>query len=100
MCFCVAVLLTLLGYPNVPLSLIIESNGVSVFKYLLQALFFVNMFAEEMKRQDVNIIVEYSSVKSTDLKSKLRQEISILTAKPKSRQAENIFIATRGNELL
>lgn len=95
-----AVLLTLLGYPNVPLSLIIESNGVSVFKYLLQALFFVNMFAEEMKRQDVNIIVEYSSVKSTDLKSELRQEISILTAKPKSRQAENIFIATRGNELL
>lgn len=71
-----------------------------MFKYLLQALFFVNMFAEEMKRQDVNIIVEYSSVKSTDLKSKLRQEISILTAKLKSRQAENIFIATRGNELL
>ena len=51
----------------------------------------VNTFIDKIQRQNVNVIVEYSSVKSFDLKSELEQAVSILTAKRKSRQADKIF---------
>ena len=35
--------------------------------------------------------MEYSNVKSVDLKSELGQTVSILAAKPKSRQADEVF---------
>lgn len=53
--------------------------------------FFVSTSAEEIQRQNVSVIVEYSNVKSVDLKSELGQTVSILAAKPKSRQADEVF---------
>ena len=44
-----------------------------------------------MQRQNVSVIVEYSNVKSVDLKSELGQAVSILAAKPKLRQADKVF---------
>jgi hypothetical protein len=47
---------------------------------------------EEMQRKDVNVVVDYSNMKSeTDLKSELAKAISISRAKPKSGQADTIF---------
>lgn len=43
-----------------------------------------------MQRQNISVIVEYSNVKSVDLKSELGQAVSILAAKP-SRQAHEVF---------
>ena len=44
-----------------------------------------------MQRQNVSVVVEYSNVKSVDLKSELGQAVSILAAKPKLRQADKVF---------